>query len=89
MLEKVLCFWEHPTTGQSSRGAEEKGQRFSKLVSGGSLAQTEAREDYKELDGENWEFEFDTIRRSFHVKRAEGAPACNRVVSNMKLFIFL
>lgn len=74
--------------GAKTGGGKRKGG-FSKVMSGGSSAQTKAREDYKGLDGENWEFELNTIRRSFQVKRAKGAPECNRIELNMKLLIFL
>lgn len=69
------------------REAKEKGKHFSKVVSGSSLAWARARVDYKGLDGKNWEFEFSTVRRSFQVQRAEGAPEYNRRELNMKLLI--
>ena len=56
---------------------------------GGSLAWTKAREDYKGLDGENSEFEFNTARRSFQVKRAEGPPECKERVDYEVAYLFV
>lgn len=74
---------------RTQEGQKKRGSSSARSCRGVVWHRRKAREDYKGLDGENWEFEFNTIRRSFRVKRAEGAPECNRIELNMKLLIIL